>query len=631
MQGGQSAGAGVLVQGAGTTSPFDAFQQISERAEGEFFAVLMAIPRLPGEIWRVWPDALGPLLPELSRALTVFLSVGASYALVRWLSRRKRTRAAAARSAFAGMVALAGLEFLALVAAGVVGRVLLVRWLVIAPGTAGFVPDLTIGLIRWLLGLTLALILFQPSVPRFRLAALDDAGASKAVRTIAALFAIGHAHIVLLNAAQRAGLDLAAVRLLSCLVAIGMVVGGFRLLAGLRRHGMLLTSRFLAGAVMLATLALWLWGWLTLDFDLYHGAIGTIAVLLMAVALDRAVAISIRDSRRPATMRLLFVLRVVIDALAAAFVLRILVEFWVVDALGIFSAAEWPGLARRLTFASLVLLLGVALAAAIHAWTEARLTPEAGMSAQEREYRRARLSTVLPIVRFVAIGLIGLVFSLVALSALGIDTAPLMAGAGIVGLAISFGSQTLVKDIVSGIFCMLDDVFRLGETIEAAGRSGRLEQINLRSVRLRDPSGRLHTIALGDLGTVTNHSRRLVRMTIVMSLDAMPARAALLRFCRDATAALRSEPMIHAAITGDIMVQLNEPGEDARGRIAFSFDIAAAVADRAQALVERLMAESVEEAGLTLDVRTVSVSIEDLPAAPASVDSPGASALAAGG
>src|SRR5262249_3939900 len=102
MQGGQSAGAGVPVPG-GMGSPFDAFPQIAERAEGELLAILAAIPRLPGELWRIWPGALGPLLPELGRALVVFLSVGAAYLLVRLLSRRRRARAAAARSAFGGM------------------------------------------------------------------------------------------------------------------------------------------------------------------------------------------------------------------------------------------------------------------------------------------------------------------------------------------------------------------------------------------------------------------------------------------------------------------------------------------------------------------------------------------------
>jgi small-conductance mechanosensitive channel len=598
-------------------SPLDGLQALAERAEAELLAAVAAAPGIPVELWRVLPGSAAPVLSVLGNAASVCAAVLAVHLLVRHLVRRRRERAGAARSALAGMVALAGFELLPLAAAVVTGRVLLVRWLGIAPGTSGFTSDLTISLIRWLFSVTLTLIVLQPSVRRFRLAALDDTGARKAVRRVAILFAVGHAHIVLLNAAQRAGLGLPSVKLLSCLVACGMAAAAIRLLGALGRHGMPSVARFLASGLTLATLALWVWGWVALDFDLYRGAIGTIVVLLVALALDRAVAISIRDSRRPAMMRLLFVLRVVIDALAAAFVIRIVAEFWVMEAFGLFSAQEWPAFARRLSFASIVLVLAVTLVAVIHAWTEAKLTPpETGMTEQEREYRLARLSTVLPIIRFLAIGLIGVVFSLVALSAIGIDTTPLMAGAGIIGLAISFGSQTLVKDIVSGIFYMLDDVFRLGETIEAGSRQGRLEQINLRSVRLRDEAGRLHTVPLGDLGAVTNHSRRLVRVSVAVPLDALPGQAELVRFGRNAAAALRSEPMINAAIAGDIAVKLTEPVAAAEGAIAFSFNMAAATADRAQALVQRLVEEAVEEARMAAVSGTVSVSVADLPTAP---------------
>lgn len=629
MQAGQTVSPSAMAADVGAASSLDVFERLAERAESEALTIIAAAPQLPGALWRVLPGTIDPLLPEIGRGLAVAVAVVLAYCLVRHLSRRRRARAAAARHALAGMVVLDGLELLALAAAAVTGRALLVRWLGIAPGTGGFAPELAIATVRWLLGLTLALILFQPAVPRFRLAGLDDDGARKAVWRIAILFAIGHVHVVLLNAAQRAGLELSAVRLLSCLVAIGMAVGAQRLLVSLRRHGLPAPSHALAAVLIAATLALWIWGWLTLDFALYYGAIGTITVLLLAFALDRAIAVSIRDSRRPSAMRLLFVLRVVVDAVAAALVIRILVEFWVMDTFGLVSAREWPAFSRRLSFASFVLVLAVALAAAIHAWTEAKLTPpETGMSAQDRHHRIARLSTVLPIVRFVAIGLIAVVFSLVALSALGVDTTPLMAGAGIAGLAISFGSQTLVKDIVSGLFYMVDDVFRLGETIEAGGRSGRLERINLRSVRLRDDAGRVHTVPLGDLGAVTNHSRRLLRLTVGVPLDTMPERAELARFSRNAAAALRSEPMIHAAIAGDIAVSVTEPREDAEGEIALSFDMTAAAAGRAQALVQRLVEEAVEEARLSAVPGPVSVAVSDPPGLAAASEAPGPAAAA---
>ena len=98
----------------------------------------------------------------------------------------------------------------------------------------------------------------------------------------------------------------------------------------------------------------------------------------------------------------------------------------------------------------------------------------------------------------------GLVY---ALSELGVNTAPLLAGAGIFGLAISFGSQALVRDIVAGLFFMVDDAFRIGEYIEAGRLKGTVEKISLRSLRLRHQNGQIHTVPFGQLGSVTNHSR----------------------------------------------------------------------------------------------------------------------------
>lgn len=613
MQSGQSIAGGAAAAAQSGIAPLDAFQRILDRSEAEFLAALAAVPGLPGALWGVLPTPTELARPVLGQSAIIALLVALTFMLVRRLTSRWRGKAAKARSALAGMAALAGLELLALVAAGLVGRVLLVRWLGLAPGAAGLPTESTIALVRWLMGLTLAWLVFQPQVRRFRLAAVDDVGAAMAVRRIMLLLTIGHAHMLLLDGAQRAGLGLPYVKLLSSLVAAGMAAGAIGLFGALRRHGASAFVRQIATALTLATLLLWAWGWIALDFNLYRGAVGTVVVLVLALALDRAIAISIRDSRRPEVMRRLFVLRVVVDALAAMLIVRIVVEFWLAGALGLISAEQWPGFARRLSFASFMLVLGVTLAAIVHVWTEAKLTPPAALTAQEREYRLARLSTVLPMVRFAVIALIGVVFSLVALSALGIDITPLMAGAGIIGLAISFGSQTLVKDIVSGIFYMLDDVFRLGEIIETGSRTGRLEQIHLRSVRLRDEAGRLHTIPLGELGTITNHSRRLVRVSIALVPAGPVTETGLARFARKAVAALRSEPMIHAAIVGDVTMAkaADEAGETT---IRFSFSMASATADHAREPMRKLVEEAAEDAGLAL--AQAQVVIEDLSAAP---------------
>ena len=91
---------------------------------------------------------------------------------------------------------------------------------------------------------------------------------------------------------------------------------------------------------------------------------------------------------------------------------------------------------------------------------------------------------------------------------------PLLAGAGVVGIAIGFGAQTLVRDIVSGVFFLLDDAFRLGEYIEVGEIRGTVENISIRSLRLRHHRGALHTVPFGEIQHLTNHSRDWVIMKL---------------------------------------------------------------------------------------------------------------------
>ncbi len=97
--------------------------------------------------------------------------------------------------------------------------------------------------------------------------------------------------------------------------------------------------------------------------------------------------------------------------------------------------------------------------------------------------------------------------ALITLSALGVDTGPLLAGAGVVGLAVGFGSQSLVRDIVSGFFFLIEDAFRLGEYLDIGGAKGTVEAISVRSMKLRHHRGALNTVPFGSVDIVKNYSR----------------------------------------------------------------------------------------------------------------------------
>jgi moderate conductance mechanosensitive channel len=119
----------------------------------------------------------------------------------------------------------------------------------------------------------------------------------------------------------------------------------------------------------------------------------------------------------------------------------------------------------------------------------------------------ARLRTLLPIFQNILFAAVMVVTIMMVLSSLGIQIGPLIAGAGVVGVAIGFGSQTLVKDIISGMFYLLDDAFRVGEYIESGNYRGTVESFSLRSVKLRHHRGYLFTVPFGQLGAIQNMSR----------------------------------------------------------------------------------------------------------------------------
>lgn len=181
--------------------------------------------------------------------------------------------------------------------------------------------------------------------------------------------------------------------------------------------------------------------------------------------------------------------------------------------------------------------------------------------------RRAKLRTLLPIIRNVLIIFLITLAILMSLSTLGVQIGPLIASAGVVGVAIGFGAQTIVKDIISGMFYLMDDAFRVGEYIISGQHRGTVESFSLRSVKLRHHRGPVFTIPFGELGAIQNMSRDYVidkfKFTVTYDTDVEKARKLLKQIGKELAedpdlAPLILEPLKMQAISdfGDYGLQL---------------------------------------------------------------------------
>lgn len=129
---------------------------------------------------------------------------------------------------------------------------------------------------------------------------------------------------------------------------------------------------------------------------------------------------------------------------------------------------------------------------------------------EEPEFQK-RTRTLASIVRYSLHVLILVVATMIVLKELGVEIGPILAAAGIVGLAVGFGAQNLVKDIISGFFILLEDQVRVGDVVQVAGRSGVVEKVHLKATILRDLAGNVHYVPNGQIDVVTNMTKEYSR------------------------------------------------------------------------------------------------------------------------
>ena len=197
---------------------------------------------------------------------------------------------------------------------------------------------------------------------------------------------------------------------------------------------------------------------------------------------------------------------------------------------------------------------------------------------------------------------------LMALSSLGVQIAPLIAGAGVVGVAVGFGSQTLVKDIISGMFYLLDDAFRVGEYIVSGNYRGTVEGFSLRSIKLRHHRGPVYTVPFGMLGAVQNLSRDWVidKITVGVTYDTD------LDLVKKVVKQVSKEIMADPTLAKGILEPLKSQGVAAMGDFAIQVRMKFMAKPGEQFVVRRAIYDKIKKAfdanGIKFAFPTVTVS-----------------------
>jgi len=166
-----------------------------------------------------------------------------------------------------------------------------------------------------------------------------------------------------------------------------------------------------------------------------------------------------------------------------------------------------------------------------------------------------RIETLARIFRYVATVLITLVAGMLVLSELDISIAPFLGAAGVVGIAVGFGAQSLVKDFFSGFFMLLENQVRVGDAVELAGKLGVVEEVTLRNTVLRDNEGNVHYIPNGEITVVTNKSRGYAFALIDIGVAYREDLDEVYAVIRAAGAELRADPETGPKILEDIEIQ----------------------------------------------------------------------------
>jgi small-conductance mechanosensitive channel len=435
------------------------------------------------------------------------------------------------------LIALAGLDGLGVLAVWLICHAARGIWFTGAGPQDRFADALLMGIVSWRISMLLFRVVLQPDMPPARLCEVEDQqarGIYFRISVVLLLATLIHFLYQVLEAVGAPVGELSAFRMLSPVIyvaALLWLVFGSREAArqwfkGLGRIAPLIGKvgdYWIPAATTFFVVLGVTQVYAVVSGHLHVGEAMVLTMVLvigvlMFEALMQAVVRRLDSQLEGATPagdkpRLPDVVARCIRVAVLIFAAVVIAETWVVDVLALVSESEWAQLTRSSRTAAITLFLAYVL------WELFRYATDPYMEHKKKDAAQAiadgdpskgpasRISTLMPMLRVTGTVVIIVIAVMIALDDFGVNITPLIAGASVFGIAISFGSQTLVRDIVSGIFYLTDDAFRVGEFIDCGRAKGTVEGFTLRSIRLRHQNGQIFTVPFGQLGSITNFSR----------------------------------------------------------------------------------------------------------------------------
>jgi hypothetical protein len=390
--------------------------------------------------------------------------------------------------------------------------------------------------LQWRLSIVILSIVLSPRRSDLRLLAIDDADACVCSRWFSVYLAVAPFNFFLVWLIER--LDLGQEAVFGTAVTLGLIITAYKIAMfwATRRpiaRAILAATGGEPGRVRRAVATSWHWFFIALSLGIFFGsgiefALGKGAWVARAATATQGIVVAlavvgqashnlisrlcacdatdVRVAQRRARLHR------ALSRLSDAF-WWILGAAWLCETWGFDLVDPAPGTIERLFVrpaleAAATVVVAWILWTALSAVIDEKMPPAAAPGDEDEIPGSAsRLDTLLPLVRNTLLIALAVVAVIVSLATLGLDIGPPLAGLGVLGIAVGFGAQSLVRDVISGIFFLMEDAFRVGEYIDTGRLRGTVEGMSLRSVRLRHQNGQVHTIPFGQVLSVTNYSR----------------------------------------------------------------------------------------------------------------------------